>query len=457
LFRNDGDWRFVNVTKQSGLDGDIDYSHGCAVGDFNRDGFPDLFVTCYGRSRLYQNDGGHRFEDITEKSGLVVDSWSTAAAWFDYNGDGWLDLYVGGYLDWKLDPNEVCLNLVHKRRDICIPQRYPPSRERLFRNAGGSTFVDVTKEAEMLDHSICLGAVAADYNRDGRTDVYVANDVMRNYLYLGGERGHLRETAALSGTAFNEYGAPEGSMGVDSADFDGDGDLDLFVTNYEMEDNSLYRNEGNEYFSHATVQAGLAGACKPMVGFGTGFADFDSDGWLDLFVINGHVMYETGLTPYQQPSFIFRNTGGVFEDASQKAAPYFTTDHVGRGAAVGDLDNDGAVDLVIVHQNQPVTVLRNRLRPQHWLRLQLTGVKSDTDAIGATVTLRRGDQELMRVVRGGGGYLSHFDSRLLFPLTSDAPATVVVTWPGGQREKFAGLAPNRTHTIVEGAGGPKSE
>lgn len=455
LFRNDGMGVFSDVTKETGLANPaMDYSHGCAVGDYDRDGYQDLFVTCYGRSRLFRNEAGQRFRDVTEESGIIVNAWSTAAAWLDLDADGWLDLYVSGYLDWKLDPHEKCGDLERGVRDVCIPQRYPPSRERLLRNQRGEGFVEVSREAGLLDKAIGLGAVAADFNQDGHADLYVGNDVMRNYLYWGGAEGKLREAAILAGTAFNEYGVPEGSMGVDVGDFDGDADLDLFVVNYQMEDNSLYRNEGNDYFSHATLSAGLAGACRPLVGFGTGFADFDSDGWLDLFVTNGHVLYHTGVSPFEQPAFLFRNQQGVFKDVSAEAAPYFTTVHAGRGAAVGDLDNDGGLDLVVVHQNQPVTLLRNRQVPKHWLGVQLQGNKANLDAVGAVVSVDYQGRSLVRVVRGGGGYLSHFDSRILFPREDEAAASVIVCWPGGMRERFTGLASNQYHRLVEGQGEP---
>lgn len=453
LYRNEGDWRFTDVTKECELDGAIDYSHGCTIGDYDRDGFPDVYVTCYGRSRLYRNEAGKRFRDVTQECGLEFDSWSTAAVWLDIDNDGWLDLYVSGYLEWQLDPKERCGDSARGIRDVCVPQRYPPSRERLFRNQQGK-FVEVTQNAGLLERGIGMGAVAADLDDDGHIDLYVANDVMQNYLYLGAEGGKLRETAATAGVAYNEFGAPEGSMGVDVGDYDGDGDLDLFVANFQMEYNALYRNEGKGLFSHATIRAGLGGASRPLVKFGTGFADFDGDGWLDLFLTNGHVLYATGISPYEQPAFVYRNTGGVFEDVSAVAAPYFTTVHAGRGAAVGDLDNDGAIDLVVVHQDQPVTLLRNRRPPQHWLGLQLAGDASNTDAVGARVSVEFKGRQLVRVVRGGGGYLSHFDSRIVVPRVDDAPSSVEVRWPGGRRERFAGLAGNRYHRLLEGRGEP---
>ena len=454
LFRNEGECKFSDVTAECGLDDSGDYSHGCTVGDYDRDGFPDLFVTCYGHSRLYHNEQGRRFRDVTQQAGLDFDSWSTAAAWVDLDNDGWLDLYVSGYLDWKLDPSERCGDLQHGIRDVCPPQRYAASRERVFHNVGGSSFTDITKDSGLLDSAIGLGVVAADLNQDGKMDLYVANDVRRNYLYLGTDSGKLRETAIPAGTAFNEFGAPEGSMGVDVGDFDGDGDLDLFVANYQLEFNSLYRNEESDAYSHATVQAGLAGA-RTLVKFGTGFADFDSDGWLDLFVTNGHVLYETGVSPYEQPPLLYRNQEGVFQDVTAAGAPYFTTVHAGRGAAVGDLDNDGALDLVIVHQDKPATLLRNRKPPQHWLGVQLVGAKSNIDAVGAMATIEYEGRILVRIVRGGGGYLSHFDSRLVYPLASEEPASLLVRWPGGRQERFTQLAGNRYHRLVEGEGEPQ--
>ncbi|HEV7223951.1 MAG TPA: CRTAC1 family protein [Pirellulales bacterium] len=453
LYRNDGEWRFVDVTAEAGLAEAAGYTHGCAVADFDRDGFADLFVSGYRCGRLYRNDGRGHFVDVTEQAGLAADGWSTAAAWADIDRDGWPDLFVAHYLTWQPSDNEPCGDNSAGVRDVCPPQNYPGASNRLFRNRGDGSFEDITEQAGISRPDKALGVLAADVNEDGWIDFYVANDAIANRLYLG--RGGLRfeEMGAVSGTAFNEFGAPEGSMGVDFADYNGDGLGDLWTTNFEMEDNSLYRNDGGGQFTHATVLAGLAGQCRPLVGFGTAFADFDSDGWLDLFVANGHVFYRMGRSPYRQKAFLFRNQAGEsFADASESGGPYFSVPHAGRGAAVGDLDNDGAPDLVVVHQNEPVALLKNLRTPEHWVRLKLAGKTCDLDAVGAKVTYEFEGRQLARWVRGGAGYLSQSDLRIVLPAAGPGPLAVVVAWPGGKREAFRDLASGKTNVLVEGAG-----
>jgi hypothetical protein len=454
LFRNDGDWRFTAVSEASHLVGPGlatgDYTHGASVADYNCDGFPDLFVTAYGRCRLFQNRGDGTFEDASESTGASFIGWSTAAAWGDINGDGFADLYVGQYLDWSPDREVACQD-VHGRRDVCPPQRYPPAADRLLISLGDGRFQDQTRESGLRDDGRALGAVTADLDGDGRVDIYVANDAGANFLYLGKAGWPLVDSALTAGVAFQEFGLPEGSMGVDLGDYDGDGRADLWVTNFELEDNSLYQGESSGLFRHATVAAGLAGVCFSQVGFGTGFADWDGDGRLDLFVLNGHVYYGGGQTSYAQPAFLFRNRdGGRFENVTRLGGPYFSVPHPGRGAAVADLDNDGDSDLVMVHQNEPVTLLRNRNRLPPWIGLRLRGIRQNPDAIGATVRAAAGERTWTRWVRGGAGYLSQFDPRILLP--APEPLDIEVTWPGGRRELFSQLAPGRTHDLLEGTG-----
>jgi len=430
----------------------MDYTHGATVADYNSDGFPDLFVTAFGRCRLFQNRGDGTFDDVSEVSRASFAGWSTAAAWGDVNDDGHLDLYVGQYLDWTPTRDAVCRD-PRGQRDVCPPQRYPPAADRLYLNLGDGRFRDATVDAELRGDGRALGVVAADINGDGRVDFYVANDAGANYLYLGAAALPLADTALTAGVAFQEFGLPEGSMGVDLGDYNGDGRADLWVTNFELEDNSLYAGEADGLFRHATVAAGLAGVGFSQVGFGTGFEDFDGDGRPDLFVLNGHVYYGGGQTTYAQPAFLFRNRDGRrFDNVSNRGGPYFARPHPGRGAAVGDLDNDGSLDLVMVHQNEPVTLLRNRRRAAEWLRVRLRGIEQNPDAIGATVRAVAGERVRTRWVRSGAGYLSQFDSRILLP--ASGPLDVEVMWPGGHRERFPQLAPGRTHDLLEGTGRP---
>ena len=455
LFRNDGDWKFTEVTQAVGLDIPLDYSHGCTVGDFNRDGFPDLWISCFGRSRLFRNDRGQKFIDVTESAGLAFDDWSTAATFADINQDGWPDLYVATYLNWKPNPDENCKDPHSGRRDVCMPGDFSGTPDRLFLNQQNGRFEDISQKSGLLAEGKELGVVAGDFNRDGHIDFYAANDVIRNSLYMGQGNNQFREQAILSGAAGNEYGIAEGSMGLDYGDYDGDGRGDLFVTNYELEENSLYHNDGDGMFSHSTFAAGLAGKCRPYVGWATGFCDFDSDGWLDLFIVNGHVVYHNRQSPFRQPAFIYRNQGGQrFEDVTDKAGSWFSFSHNARGAAVGDLDNDGAPDLVISQLDEPVVILRNRLTPQNWISLALRGTRHDINAVGASVEVSAGPRTLTRFVRGGGGYASYFDPRLLFGLAEHEASSIEarVRWPDGHIEVFPDLQTRHIHQIVEGAG-----
>lgn len=452
FYRNEGDFRFTDVTQEVGVQGGDYYSHGCAVGDFDRDGWPDIHVAGFHGCSLYRNNQEGGFEDVTASSGLVADRWCVTGAWLDVDNDGWLDLYVITYCDWLPDHTRRCLNDL-ELRDICGPSLFPGDRDYLWRNKGDGTFEDVADKAGLHERSRALGVVAADMDEDGWMDIFVANDVQENHLYRGGREFPLDQAGLLSGVAYSTTGTREGSMGVDVGDFDGDGRLDLWYANYSNQDNSLMSNFNATGFVGASAPTGLLGVSRMWVGFGTGFADFDSDGWLDLFVANGHVSYERLDSRYRQPAQLFHSQAGQrFVDVSEQGGPYFSIDHVGRGAAVGDLDNDGGLDLVISHQNDPVVVLRNRRPAENWVSVLLRGERSNTDAIGAKVTAKYGDRQLARWIRGGGGYASSFDPRILFPAVDDAPVSVTVQWPNGAVEVFPELAQRKTHELVEGTG-----
>lgn len=456
LFRNDGDWKFSDVTAALGLGADDLYTHGCAAGDVNRDGWPDLLVTGYGGCRLYLNREGTGFEDATQKAGLTVADWFTAAAFGDYDRDGWLDLYVTAYADWKPGgKKEICLydELEGKRRDVCPPGAYEGRQDRLWHNRGDGTFEDVCKSAGLLPNMRGLGVLAADFDEDGWMDWFVANDAQENQLYFGGPKLPLTERGALSGAAYSLLGEREGSMGVDVGDFNGDGLLDLFYTNFTQQDNTLLRGEGGRQFANVVEQTGLAGPSRLWVGFGGGFADFDRDGWPDLYVLNGHVFYDAPGCPYRQPPQLFQNRDGAkFEQVTQHGGPYFSVPHPARGAAVGDIDNDGSPDLAIVHQNEPLVLLRNRRESSSWVRFHLQGTKSNPDGYGVKITLRAGDRNWTQWVAGGRGYLSQSDLRPLFALADDGPVEATVVWPGGAVEVFADCKLRETNELVEGNG-----
>ncbi len=453
LFRNEGEWRFTDVTESAGLNSTGDYSLGCAVGDFDRDGFPDLFETCYGRSRLFRNDAHGGFTDVTDIAGLVINGFNSAAVWADVDRDGWPDLYVAGYLRASLNDGQYCGDKLRKIKDVCGPNLFPGEQDRLFRNRGDNTFEEITAAAGLGDEGKGLGVVAADINQDGWIDFYVANDATFNELYLGGPELHFQETGAISGVATDSTGTPQGSMGVDFGDYNGDGYCDLWVTNFEREPNSLYSSLGGSDFVDATLAAGLANLSRSQVGFGTGFVDFDSDGWLDLFVLNGHVAYHSGQSPYLQRPLLLQNIRGtVFEDRSALGGPYFSTPHAGRGAAIADLDNDGALDLICVHHNEPVALLRNRQVPPSWVRVELRGKQSDPFAVGALVSMKYQGRELVRARVGGAGYLSHSDPRIIFPADDDQMPDVTVRWLGGKQEVFHGVQVRQSVQLVEGSG-----
>ncbi len=452
LYRNEGNGRFRDVTDEAGVAGGSFYSHGVTVGDFDRDGWPDLFVAGFHGCQLFRNNQQGGFEDVTEAAGLKIDRWAVAAAWLDINNNGWLDLYVITYCDWLPDHRRRCMN-DQQLRDICGPSLFPGAKDYLWKNRGDGTFEDITDRAGIELRSRALGVVVADFDEDGWIDIYVANDVQENHLYSGGPEFPLDSVGLLAGVAFSEDGERQGSMGVDIGDFDGDGRIDIFYTNYSNQDNTLFRNVDEMGFVGVGNVTGMFGVSRMWVGFGTGFADFDGDGWPDLFVANGHVAYERLDSPYYQPAQLFRNDSGRrFVEVSDQGGPYFSVPHVGRGAAVGDLDNDGGLDLVISHQNDPVVVLRNRQPNKHWVRVLLRGVESNPDAVGATVSAMFGDRRIHKWVRGGGGYLSYFDPRILFPAIDDNPIDVKVRWPLGRTEVFPALEQGQTHELVEGMG-----
>ena len=395
LFRNLGGWKFKDVTRDVGLDGPWFYTHGCAVGDFDRDGWPDLLVTGWGRLALFHNEPvdptdttrGRRFVDVTEAAGLVSKSWSTSAGWADFNGDGYPDLYVCHYVDWSFANHPTTCTYDGKTPDVCPPKKFAGLRHTVFRNNGNGTFTDVSAEAGLRpggkDASKGLGVVLVDVNGDGKPDIYVANDTVDNFLYINRctkSEFRFEECGIFSGVARDGSGSPTGSMGVDAADYDGTGKPALWVTNYENELHGLYKNQcrdGRISFSYQTQAAGIAALGQKFVAWGTGFADLDHHGWEDLIIINGHATrYPTGVdVSRRQRPVLLRNQNGRFSNISRLGGDYFQQPHLGRGLALGDLDNDGRIDAVVSHVNEPVALLRNEAdtRGNHWLGIALAG------------------------------------------------------------------------------------
>lgn len=454
LYRNLSNWKFVDISDSSIIPEDTDYAHGCLTGDFDSDGFPDLLLTCYGKCILLLNAGDGTFIDASQNAGIKDESWHTGAACGDVNGDGFLDIYIANYVDWQPNPDEVCNQNSRSLPDVCPPQRYSAVTDRLYINLGDGQFQDIATKAGLTATGKGLGVVANDLNNDGLCDFYVANDEVRNELLLGSRTFPLSEIGEVSGTAYNASGSPEGSMGVDTADINGDGLPDLWVTNYELEDNSLYLNIGEGSFQYATAQFGLAGSSRENVGFGTAFHDFDSDGWADFYLLNGHVRYHSEVSPYEQPAFLYKNRNGKrFEAVGKSAGSYFAVPHSARGGASADIDNDGAADLVIGSLDEPITLLRNRNRAENWLRVQLCGTESARESVGASIIVNTFGRNTTYFKKSGAGYLSQSDPRLLIPFESTREdIDVRVKWTSGTIERFENLTCQQDHLLVEGKG-----
>lgn len=461
LFRNLGDGRFQDISKVCGLN-DNDYSMGVAVGDFDNDGFQDLYVTNFGRNRLLRNNGDGTFTEVAVASGVANTSFGASCTWVDLDDDGSLDLFVVNYVKLDQEHYKLCtIEYKGKRYGItCHPRSLLPIRDVLFRSHGDGQFSDGTVQAGMQQSPAAqgLGVVATDLDADGDIDIYVANDSVANDLWINQGDGQLRNEGVLSGTAFNRGGQREAGMGVAVGDVDGDGLPDLFKTNYYGETNTLYRNEASGFFLDVTDEFGLGGPSRLKLGFGTSLFDFDNDGWLDLFVANGHVHDRPEITgqnePFAQRPQLFQNQGGRrFKEILESAGPYFQRDVVGRSCAVADYDRDGWQDLAIGHLNSSLVLLHNEARGTQMksLRIQLVGVRCNRNAIGAVVEVRIGETHLTRLRIGSSGYLSCDEGCLTIGVgTSGTLIDVTVRWPGGESQTFRSLETGRRHVLIEG-------
>jgi enediyne biosynthesis protein E4 len=464
LFRNRGGNRFDDVTEASGL-GFAGYCHGIVVGDIDNDGDQDVFLCNYGPNLLFRNNGNGTFKDITNDAGVGSFNWSTGGAFLDYDNDGDLDLYVTNYGRWKLpDDDQFCTwNRAQDRpseakvRTYCSPKTITPARHFLYRNNGDGTFTDVSVAAGVgRTDGRGFGVVAADLNGDGRIDLYVANDMCPNFVFLNRGDGTFDDVTDVSGAGYDSHGLTHAGMGVDAEDVDGDGLPDLLVTNFSSERNSLYRNVGAGVFEDQTATSGMASDSKPWVGWGCALADFDNDGWPDCFVSNGHVDDNLELlgqkSPYAHPPLLHRNLAGRrFRLATRDAGPYFDSDHVGRGAAFGDFDNDGDLDIVVNHKDGAPALLRNDTKTaNHWIRLSLVGTKSNRDAVGALVTVELQSRTLVRQRKGGASLESAHDPRLLIGLGQETLARKVsIRWPSGRLTTVEQLAADKGYRVVE--------
>jgi hypothetical protein len=459
LYRNLGGWKFADVTASSGFACPDGYGMGCAVGDYDGDGWPDLYVTQLGSNHLFRNNGNGTFTDVTAKAGVAVHSMSTSAAFVDYDGDGRLDLMVVNYVRWTPAAEIECYSS-GGRRDYCSPLNYhAPAPTVLFHNRGDGTFADVTEAAGLSRvYGNGFGIATGDFDHDGRTDLYVANDAMPNQLWLNQGNGRFVEDAALRGCALNALGVPRAGMGVVAVDLLQRGWLDLFVTHLAGEGNGLFLNQNGNFIDSVTPDGPMAGSL-PYTGFGLGFADFDNDGELDLYVSNGRVRLGTDqpdpTDPYSEPSTLRRGLGGGRFAEVPRAGLAVPQLGAGRGMAVGDLDNDGSVDVVVVNRDGPLRVLRNRVgRGNHWLELRLVDA-AGREARNAIVRVESGGKIQWRQNQPNQGDCSSHDPRVHFGL---GPATVAghawVRWANGTAEEFGPLAADQILELRAGRGRP---
>ena len=472
LFRNQGDGTFRDATETAGL-GFVGFCHGIVVGDIDNDGDPDAFLCNYGPNALYLNEGGGRFVDISHAAGIDRPGWSSGGAFLDYDGDGDLDLYVANYGEWTYPEDALfCGDKKKNIRIYCLPLSIRTTRHFLFRNNGDRTFTEAAAAAGInRTDGHGFGVVTADLNGDGKTDIYVANDMNPNFLYLNKGDGTFEDATEISGAGLDGRGRPQAGMGVDAEDIDGDGLPELFVTHFQNEYNTLYSNLGGGTFLDATAFIGLAADSLPWVGWGCALADFDNDGWPDCFVANGHVDDNRRALgqpiDYAEPPLLHRNVPldrpGVdpadhraeqarwFRLATRDVGRYFAGTHVARGAAFGDLDDDGDLDIVVSHKDAAPAVLRNDTPTENrWIRLKLVGTRNNRDAIGARVAVEVPGRTIYRQRKGGCSLQSAHDPRLLIGLgPAHEVARLTVRWPSGTVTIREHLATNTTHTIVE--------
>ncbi len=433
---------------------------GVAVGDYNNDGHPDILVTCVGQNRLFRNTGRGKFVDVTKSSGLAGrEALSTSALWFDFDRDGYLDLFVCNYVKWSAEHDVFC-SLDGKHKSYCTPEAYRGETCWLFRNRGNGTFEDVTASSGIFDSSSkSLGVAMLDYDRDGWPDLLVANDTQPNKLYRNNRNGTFKDVAVEAGIAFSSDGKARAGMGVDAADYDNSGNTGVAITNFDDEMIGLYRTSGEGNFADVAIQSGVGLASKNKLGFGCIFLDADLDGWLDLAVANGHIDETVrnirGNVGYAQPPQLFLNDGkGKFHDVAAEVGGGFDQPKVGRGLAFGDFDRDGDLDLLITTNNGPAYLYRNdQLAGKKSIRVELVGTKSNRDAIGASVQVFAGDLHQTRMVKGGSSYLSQAELPLTFGLGRLGKIDrLLIQWPAGGSEEYKNLAAGRTYKCTESKG-----
>ena len=459
LYHNNKDGTFTDVTRQAGLAVEM-YGIGCAVADYDNDGFVDIYITCVGSNHLFRNLGNGKFADVTAKAGVASPGFSTSAVWFDYDNDGKLDLFVCHYVDWSIEKDQYC-SLDGKNKSYCTPQAYKGESARLYHNRGNGTFEDVTERAGLYDPtSKSLGVTMLDYNNDGWMDLFVANDTEPNKLYKNNGNGTFTDEAVAAGVAFSEAGTTRAGMGVDAADYDGTGRPSLVIGNFTNESMSLYHNDGNGLFTDEAASSGIGKRSLQSLTFACFFFDYDLDGRLDIFAANGHVSDDISVVQpnvrYAQPPHLFHNMGRKkFVEVTSKLGPALQRAIVGRGAAYGDIDMDGDLDLLITVNNGPPRLLRNDNGNQNdLLRIKTVGTRSNRDGIGAKITVQAPNGEKhWGMVKTGSSYCSQSELPVTFGLgKAQESYTVKVVWPSRHVDTIPDVKPNQAITIQEGKG-----
>ena len=461
LYHNNKDGTFTDVTREAGLAVES-YGLGCAVADYDNDGFEDIYITTVGSNHLYHNLGNGKFADVTLKAGVADPGFATSAVWFDYDNDGKLDLFVTHYIDWSIAKDQYC-TLDNKNKSYCTPQTYKGQSSSLFHNRGDGTFENVTKRAGLSDPSgKALGVALLDYDNDGWLDLFVTNDTEPNKLYHNNHNGTFTEVGTASGVAYGEAGTARAGMGTDAADYDNSGQQSLIIGNFTNEGMALYHNDGSGLFTDQAPATGIARISTKSLTFSTFFFDYDLDGLPDILAINGHVSDDISVVQpnvkYAQPPHLFRNLGkNKFEEVTAKVGGALQKPIVGRGAAYGDFDNDGGLDLVITANNGPARLLHNDNANQNdVLRVKTVGTRSNRDGIGAkvTVTTPKG-AHISQMVKTGSSYLSQSELPLTFGLGKPEAGKTVslsIVWPSGQKDSIKDLTPNQFITAREGKG-----
>lgn len=459
LYRNNGDGTFTDVTESAGISNSM-LGMGLTVGDYNNDGWPDIYITGYGQSKLYRNNGNGTFTDVTAQAGVSnKGQWGTSAAFFDYDNDGYLDLYVCNYLNFNPDGSVPCQFL--DGRPYCNIAKFKDSTSILYHNNHDGTFTDVSEKTGISKVTgKGLGVIAFDYNNDGRMDIFQANDSTPNFLFRNNGDGTFSEVALEANCALDPNGIARGGMGVDAADIDGDGYLDIFVTNFSQQTNAFWHNNGDGTFDETTYEMGLGKLSIPMSGFGTRFFDYNNDGLIDLFVLNGHPFEPINKvfpeTTYAEPPFLFENNGKAFREVAAEHGAALKKFYPGRGLAVGDIDNDGDSDLLLINVGEPPVLLRNDGgNRNHWLGIKLIGTKSNRDGIGAKVMISAGGGRQSKQILGGTSYCAASDIRILFGLGNILKVDKLeVRWPSGQITTLKDVSINHYLTIKEDASQP---